>query len=417
VKVWPLGLCGLGIVGALFETPREKPYIFILSGNTQGYLSPCGCTKPMVGGIRRRASAIEALTRGGVPIVLENGGLVSGRARQDELKAETLAEALKLMGVTAINFTSHEARLGRGTMLSIARLSGDRLVSGSLAAPPSEIHAYQVEAPFLIGGATTHPDTLASALGNRPVAVDAAVRKLVEEAQSSDLVPILMLEGSRDDARRIATAFPALALIQYQSSGDPPGDLERIGTTILASAGDLGKHLVRLVYDQGRFSTYSVVTLTPEFHDHKSVSAVYSRYLDRVGAEKLLESVPRFDTAPFAGTAKCGSCHAKALKVWKASEHAHALATLEKEGHALDPDCVSCHVVRIDSKQGFRSRALTPQLANVGCESCHGPGQAHALRPKQVKLPKVGQSMCTSCHNGVASPAFDFKAYWPKIAH
>ena len=46
----------------------------------------------------------------------------------------------------------------------------------------------------------------------------------------------------------------------------------------------------------------------------------------------------------YAGTAVCGSCHAPALRFWRSTKHAGALAALARVGRARNPACVGCHV-------------------------------------------------------------------------
>src|SRR5207253_234634 len=116
----------------------------------------------------------------------------------------------------------------------------------------------------------------------------------------------------------------------------------------------------------------------------------------------------RLKTISFAGSQSCGTCHSKALGVWKRSGHAKALGTLEHEGHDRDPECLPCHVVGLQSSHGFWSKQKTPQLAAVGCESCHGAGLGHAKNPWKVSLPKVTTSTCGSCHTSNTSPDFIF---------
>jgi hypothetical protein len=268
----------------------------------------------------------------------------------------------------------------------------------------------------LIGGAAEGTG-VSTALGNSPVPLEKAVELLLAGANHDELIPILMLQGSHDTAVRLARTYPKLALIQYSSAGDPPERLEYVGTTALATVGEHGKHIVRLAYDGGTFRDYKSIALGPEIKDDPAASRYYSAYLRRITSERLIDQIPRTETAAYVGSWTCAYCHAAASHVWKGSGHRFAFQTLAKLGHQADPDCVSCHVVGLTSTRGFRSMAATPELAGVGCESCHGPGRTHSLQPVAAKLPSIGEKACVGCHNPLNSPNFDFQAYWPKIAH
>jgi hypothetical protein len=418
MKLIPAAGAILGIVGGWLSLQSSGEHIIILSGDTQGYLSPCGCTAPMIGGIRRRGSAIRNLVAPGSTTILENGGFVTGSSRQDQMKAETIVQAMAELGVTAINMGPSDARLGRGMLLQLSQLSESRLTSLSVKAPEDlALTSSVANGPFLVGGATDAPRELAGPLSAEPVALEAAVGGLVDEARAANLKPILMLQGSKGAAVRLAKAFPSLALIQYSSGGSPALALETVGSTGLASTGEHGKFVVRLSYRDGQFSGYRAVALGPALRDDPVTSRLYATYLRRVKAEKLLEKLPRVATPSFAGSWACTPCHTAATRIWKKSLHRHALETLEKAGHDRDPDCVSCHVVGLSSTKGFRSRNFTPALADVGCESCHGPALAHVARPRAVRLSKIGSKECVGCHNPQNSPNFEFDAYWRKIVH
>ncbi|HEY0867689.1 MAG TPA: cytochrome c family protein [Fimbriimonas sp.] len=405
MRLWPLALALLGAAAAALPTGSEEhEWIVLVGGDTQGYLSPCGCTKPMSGGIRRRATAIEGLRKPGRTLVLENGGLVEGGGRQEELKAEAMAEYLTEIDADAVHVTSSETKLGSAVLLALANLAGDRLVSTSRSS--ESVKPTLVKGPFLVGGASP-------ALGP----LDEAAARILREAEARKKEPLAMFDGGLEAARELARKHPALKLVVYRSAGSPPTEPEKEGGTWLVTPGDRGRNLVELRFRGGSFSGYRSVNLGPEFKDHEAVSRIYRTYLERVDEEDLLSQVARSEGGAFAGTARCGSCHADALKVWKASEHSHALSSLEQDGHGRDPECVRCHVVGLASAQGFQSREKTPQLADVGCESCHGAGAAHAADPLTVRLRKVEEKDCVSCHDPDNSPRFDFPAYWKRIAH
>lgn len=411
---------GAAAIVAAVLTPQkgDASVAVILGGDTDGYLSPCGCTFPMTGGIKRRASAIRMLSGKKKPIILENGGFVDGNSTQDEMKVRALVKALVSVGVTAINFGPSEARFGQAMAISMSNVTGGKVLSSSVS--PSESSPLQetvTSRPFLIGAVSSNADGVARPLMERPVALNTAVNGVVSKAQIDGLKPIIMLQGSRDEAIELAKRFPDLALIEYRSSGDPPKSLERVGRTVIATPGEHGKSLVRLTYRNGGFEGYSVVRLTPDIADDKAVAKIYDGYLSEVGQADLLATWPRSDGPAYAGSASCAPCHKAASNIWSKSLHAHAFTTLEKEHHDKDPDCVKCHVVGLSSIKGFVSRLKTPSLANVGCESCHGPAKAHVSLPKLNRLPKVSSSDCMSCHTPLNSPRFDFPTYWAKIRH
>ncbi len=402
-------------------TPAER-WTILLSGDADGYLSPCGCTSPMQGGLKRRVTALRSADPHVVR--LDNGGLLGGVDRQNVLKAETAAQSMAESKIDAVNLNAGDARMGESTVLTLANLSGHRLVSTSLR--PSTtllVDAWREAGPFLIGGTTVRPQALASGL--REASADSpvmAAERLVAEAQGRGLAPILLFDGDRDAARALARAVPALRLVTYRFSGRPPSKLDAEGPCALATPGEHGKAVVRLAWQDDAFVGTTVQMLGPEVRDDVEAKALYGRYLKRVTAERLLDDLHP-DAKGFAGSARCLPCHQQAARVWAASSHHGALATLEHEGHGRDPECVPCHVVGTAQgslrlpKRAFDSRETTPALANVGCESCHGAGASHAAAPHRFTLPRVGSASCRPCHTLDNSPNFDFEKYWPRIRH
>jgi 2',3'-cyclic-nucleotide 2'-phosphodiesterase (5'-nucleotidase family) len=129
------------------------------------------------------------------------------------------------------------------------------------------------------------------------------------------------------------------------------------------------------------------------------------------GAEPIKDS-----NSEFAGAQACAACHVEEYQVWERTGHAHAMASLERKNQQFDNECVKCHVVGFD-KGGFQSLTKTPQLANVQCESCHGPGKAHIAKPAKGFGAMQTPAGCVQCHTVENSPDFNFASYWPKIRH
>ncbi len=417
MRLWAAGVGLAGLLAGLYSPPDDRATL-IVGGDTLGYLSPCGCTKPMSGGLRRRVAAIRSLGSEGTAVVVENGGLVSGTGRQDELKAETLAEALADAGVAAVHVTSRDAALGPAMLGSLQRLSKGTLLSSSLE-PVEGFEASEsvTKGPFLIGA--LDPDAARSArlLDTTARPFDAQAEALLAQAAELGKAAVLLYAGGLEEARTLARRHPGFRAVVYRSTATPPDQAEREGGTWLLSAGEKGKAVVAASWRNGGFVGYRVVPLGPEITDDPATARLYRAYLDRVGEEGLLKEMPRPNQGEYVGSEACFGCHAAEAAVWSGTKHASALRTLEKEGHDRDPDCVGCHVVALDAPTGFRSRRETPTMTDVGCESCHGPGKAHVARPLEARMPKVGANPCRSCHVPDHSPGFDFDAYWARIKH
>ena len=81
--------------------------ILLFSGDTRGYLGPCGCSENMRGGIARAASQVMEPRKGPLPVLYIDGGdslfgqttFTPAQVAQEELKAKALAESMKRMGL------------------------------------------------------------------------------------------------------------------------------------------------------------------------------------------------------------------------------------------------------------------------------------------------------------------------------
>ena len=90
-------------------------------------------------------------------------------------------------------------------------------------------------------------------------------------------------------------------------------------------------------------------------------------------------------------------------------------------GYVGDDTCLLCHTDQQESLKGTaHARALNPRspAATRGCESCHGPGQAHVDDDAKGNIRKFAQlsandssQACLTCHNR------DEHAAWENSAH
>jgi len=130
-------------------------------------------------------------------------------------------------------------------------------------------------------------------------------------------------------------------------------------------------------------------------------------------------AAPAAAGASYLGTAACGGCHAPALSQWKTTKHARALAALARIGRDKDPSCIGCHVTGYLQPGGPAAIAdARDRFANVGCESCHGPGSKHgaALDKRGTLGRAVPEAICRGCHTvDVTGGDFDYKKFLPAI--
>ena len=417
-----LAAMGVGLVGAIaaaiggMQPPRTTT--LVVTGDFFGHLQPCGCTSPQIGGLSREATFVRQLQKSSDVVFVSNGALIGSTTPQEQLKLQTLAESLAFLDVAAINLSPEDAALGYSGLLTIQNLTKRKVICSNLIPGGTVTADYEAESNgILIGGVSSQPELVGQRLGRQIATTDEAIEKLLSDAKDRSDVPILLLNGSEQQATKLAGKFPALRLIVFRSTSDIPLSPLKVGSTLLITPGEFGKGVVQLTFDGQDFTEYQPIRLEPSYQDDPQISQFYKTYLTEVDQGSFLDQYPRHPTDVYAGTSTCAKCHAAAYKVWQHTKHAQALSDLEKAGHKKDTDCVSCHVIGLDSTSGFRSRPLTPDLANVGCESCHGAGASHSKAPKNNRMPKMGTSRCVSCHTPDQSPNFIALISWGKIKH
>ena len=118
----------------------------------------------------------------------------------------------------------------------------------------------------------------------------------------------------------------------------------------------------------------------------------------------------------YAGNTECAMCHPTAQKIWEESRHAKAWETLVKDDKTFDVECVSCHVTGWQ-QPGGTALGHTQGKEAVQCEACHGPSSKHAEMGggESYTKKKVPKEVCTTCHNQLHSPKFNYETYQQKI--
>jgi hypothetical protein len=238
-------------------------------------------------------------------------------------------------------------------------------------------------------------------------------------------VVILLAQLGRVGGEDLVTAVPGIDAVVLGHDVPVYEKGRRVGSTVLSYSGEQGQHLgvitIALAADgRATDATCAVAALGPEVREQpvvlKSVKAFEDAFNERMRLEE--RSARAGDDDPvdhFVGEHVCARCHESESQQWRTTAHSLAWETLERVKKDATPECIPCHVVGFRQAGGFQTAGLTPQLADVQCENCHGMGTEHG--DDWLVRHKVDQGTCITCHNQERDPEFDFSAKFPLIVH
>jgi len=401
----------------------------IVSGDTAGWIMPCGCTANQSGGLPRRGTIVRRTRTDHAVILADAGGAPGGTASYERLKFEAILAGERAMEVAAHNLGAPEAALGAEYLREVQK----RLDVPFLSANLRDAHGTLIAAPVRAveaapgGMRITLVGVVSPRLVRGGLQADEprdAILKAISGDQARDALVVLAYLPDAE-LRQLAAELPEADLV----IGGPTGQSiapTKIGPTWLASATNKGKFLIRMETD-GRGAPWSgqVVELNPTVPDDPA----QVRNLDQFHAGLARHDFPAEQTGlvpqwqpdhptgyEVAGTRSCCTCHRDDCKLWDQSRHARAWLTLQDRGLHVDPQCQLCHTTAYGLPGGFRSIANSPERTAVGCESCHGPAQGHVDEPRTRTL-FAARNECQTCHDPENSPRFGYDSYWKLIRH
>ncbi len=450
----------------------------MITGRQEGYFEPCGCAgmDKMKGGMDRRDKLLKMLKNdwGWPCVALDLGGLAKGRDHQAEIKFQAMVDALKGMDYSAIGLGVSDLQLSEGDLMAVTASTSGQPPSPFVSAnvgliqwDRSYLQPYRIieAAGMKIAVTGVLGSSFQKEIRNPVILMADAAEKLtsllpeLKEKKPDHMV--LLAFASMEESRALGRKFPDFDVVV--TAGDKsavPKDPETIPNTrtLIVEVGEKTEDAIVLgLYDDPQQPPrYQRVPLDSRFDKKdpgaaadalsvmQQIMADYQIQLKEVGFEGLgIHPSPHPQQqllGRFVGSEECKTCHGGSFDQWKKTPHAHAFQTLEKlpVPRIFDPECISCHVIGWDPQNffpyqyGYRSMAATPKLINVGCESCHGPGEAHiaaengtdeALKEKLQKAITVTKEearkklRCQNCHDVDNSTDFNFDTYFPKIEH
>lgn len=423
-----------GAGGTTGAATSQRPWEVIVSADTAGWIVPCGCTSNQSGGLLRRGSLVEAARREADVVVLDAGGAPHGVSRYDRLKFAAIVKGELAMGIAAHNIGAAEAALGAEELRRIATELKAPLVSTNVLAADGRPVAEPVRLLEAGGRRAAVFGVLSPSLAPPGVQVvpprDAVLTGVAKLAPRPELV-VLLAYVPETELTALAEELPEVDLVVGGPTGQPVPP-RKVGPTLVASATNKGKFLARFRHERPQGSwTGRIVEVDDKSADEPAQKENLRRFYDELAALDLPADQTSFlppplaagasageQAATIAGTAACRRCHVDDCKSWDATPHARAWQTLTAGGSQVDSYCQQCHVTGFGRPGGFVSLKRSLDRTDVGCESCHGPSQAHAEQPSISTAFAAGAAdQCRTCHDRENSPHFDYDAYWKRIVH
>lgn len=416
------------------QAETRAPFKLIVSGDTHGWIMPCGCTANQSGGLLRRASYIKKQRDRHPVLVADVGGAADGTAPYQEAKFRAVLDGERLMSVEAHNLGTAELAFGVETLHAIAHDGGIPLVSANVT-DDSEAFIVSDHKVVAVGGQTllltgVVSPSLAATIGDMDNVhvgdpADAVLQVIERTTEDYDWLVVLAYLPT-DELKQLADVLPEAAAIvggPTQQSLAP----QTVGRVLVTSATNKGKFLAELMFPASPQESVSatVVEMTPEFADDPKQEKNLNNFRallaaqDFTAAESGLLENRLYAVSPndqVAGNDSCKTCHGATCDQWHDTKHGHAWERLVREGAHVDSYCQQCHTTGFGWSNGFVSANRTTDRLDVGCESCHGPSQDHVVNPR-TKTPFDARGQCVVCHDSENSPAFVYETYWPKIRH
>lgn len=159
-----------------------------------------------------------------------------------------------------------------------------------------------------------------------------------------------------------------------------------------------------------KLSTYEnhFIPIKKEFPDLPDIAQIVEQAKKAVNAAGKKRRAKQ-NLVGYTGSVSCKECHIEQFDNWQPTRHADAYESLVRTTQQFNVDCLPCHVTGVEVGKGHLALSLTENLLQVGCESCHGPGQDHAATPEQTSIKIPTADVCLKCHTDDRDDNFDFK--------
>ena len=420
--------------GLSFSEKSSRELLLIYSGNTLGELKPCGCTKEEdQGGFERRATYFnQAFLSTKNILLVDTGDSFKEPTLQGKIKANYIMQAMSKLKYDVLIPGDKDLIYGESFLnnnksipwlLSNAKLKGIEL-------PKRKIKTFENGLTAAILG-IVDPELYYSIKHSGGQFSDQKItaQKLIKKIKASEKPDLIVLLTHMK--REKAISLLKLDGVDIIINGHIEKDTDIIdmaavkkGEKIFIQPGPRGQKMGELTIHINSLGNKSfeqrIIRLDSKIKFDPEMGKWYQKYNQEVEdlffASMDTRKNQNKKKKTYATEKICLTCHSNTHKTWSMSRHSHAYETLNRVNKTFDPECLKCHVTGLDRIGGFVSEADTPELKNVQCEACHGPGLDHS-KQLQTKFKTNAKNACELCHNKTHSPNFNYLKYWPKIKH
>ncbi|OWK36069.1 Cytochrome c family protein [Fimbriiglobus ruber] len=441
----------VGGVGLFASWPKDAPELaIVLTGQTYGYLSPCGCSRPQKGGLERRANFIDTLKAKGWPVIgldLGDAAPPKGVHKQNLLKYKYTMLSLAEMGYKAIGLGEYDFAAGlydllaeytlnnpgnpptivASNLMGVQRGPGGKPLkffsraekfpggpNGRPMIPGYEVFAEQGKPTIgivSVAGPTVSekvekidPEFTFENNGNAIKGALGAINKAVATLPNPPAKPtiqVLMYVGKMEHAREAAKAFPQFQLILCQSDDSEPPQFPtpaNNGKTLIVQVGHKGQSVgVIGVYPKGAGYElkYQLVPLGEEYLTPPGPAAAKNNKGLQFLEEYSLE-VKKQDL----------------LKLYVAKQTPHTIQIQNPAANVAFVGaqvCAGCHAAEFKVWSATKHAQATTALVQATrpsnrqfdgeCLECHTTGMRYQTGFKDaVTTPNLLGNQCENCH-------------------
>jgi hypothetical protein len=244
-----------------WDKPRPPDFVLVLTGQQHGYVLPCGCSRPQVGGLERRYNLVRllrdrhwqvvGLDLGDVP---QNQGPYKLPNVQGLIKYRYSMMALKEMGYAAVGIGEYEASLPLFNALGEFALQehGNPAAPWTLVANlldrenkyPSQMDSWRLVTAggIKVGVTSVVGPSVAARIKDKDVkfspSSDALRAVLKQMGDQQVQLPVLLYQGGSPDPLKIPKPTEALACAQFfpeyplilclSESDEPPNHMQEV---------------------------------------------------------------------------------------------------------------------------------------------------------------------------------------------